>query len=121
MIDVAGGSGIYSITFAQRQPSLRATVFDLPPIIPFTQEIIADHDMQERIAAHPGNYFLDEFAEGNDLVLLSNSLQTEGGATCRMLLGKVFKALVPGGQLVIHGVMPNADRVTPPQAALFPL
>jgi hypothetical protein len=121
MLDVAGGSGIYSITFAQRQPSLRAVVFDLPPIVPLTQEIIADHGMQERVTVHPGNYFLDEFAEGNDLVLLSNSLQTEGGATCRMLLGKVFKALVPGGQLVIHGVMPNADRVTPPQAALFPL
>jgi hypothetical protein len=121
MLDVAGGSGIYSITFAQRQPSLRSVVFDLPPIIPFAQEIIADHGMQERVTACPGNYFLDEFADGNDLVLLSNSLQTEGGTTCRMLLGKVFKALVPGGQLAIHGVMPNPDRVTPSQPALFPL
>jgi 3-hydroxy-5-methyl-1-naphthoate 3-O-methyltransferase len=121
MLDVAGGSGIYSITFAQRQPTLRAVVFDLPPIVPFTQEIIADHGMQERVTAHPGNYFVDEFAGGNDLVLLSNSLQTEGGTTCRMLLGKVFEALAPGGQLVIHGVMPNPDRVSPPQPALFPL
>jgi 3-hydroxy-5-methyl-1-naphthoate 3-O-methyltransferase len=121
MLDVAGGSGIYSITFAQRQPTLRAVVFDLPPIVPFTQEIIAGHGMQERVTLCPGNYFLDEFAGGNDLVLLSNSLQTEGGTTCRMLLGKVFKALAPGGQLVIHGVMPNPDRVTPPQPALFPL
>jgi 3-hydroxy-5-methyl-1-naphthoate 3-O-methyltransferase len=121
MLDVAGGSGIYSITFAQRQPTLRAVVFDLPPILSFAQEIIASHGMQERVTVHPGNYFLDEFAGGNDLVLLSNSLQTEGGTTCRMLLGKVFKALAPGGQLVIHGVMPNQDRVTPPQPALFPL
>jgi hypothetical protein len=36
-----------------------------------------------------------------------------------MLLGKVFNALAPGGQLVIHGVMPDPDRVTPPQPALF--
>jgi hypothetical protein len=53
-------------------------VFDLPPIVPFTQEIIAGHRMQERVTARPGNYFLDELTEGNDLVLLSNSLQTEG-------------------------------------------
>jgi 3-hydroxy-5-methyl-1-naphthoate 3-O-methyltransferase len=119
MLDVAGGSGIYSITFAQRQPTLRATVFDLPPVVPFTQEIIARYGMQERVTAYPGNYFQDDFAGGNDLVLLSNSLQTEGVETCRMLLGKVFKALAPGGQLVIHGVMPNADRITPPQPALF--
>jgi 3-hydroxy-5-methyl-1-naphthoate 3-O-methyltransferase len=121
VLDVAGGSGIYSITFAQRQPTLRATVFDLPPIVPFTQEIIARHELQERVTPCPGNYFHDDFAGGNDLVLLSNSLQTEGVNTCRMLLGKVFKALEPGGQLVIHGVMPNPDRVTPPQPALFQL
>ncbi|MGH8064073.1 MAG: class I SAM-dependent methyltransferase [Candidatus Entotheonellia bacterium] len=121
MLDVAGGSGIYSITFAQRQPTLRATVFDLPPIVPFTQEIIARHGMQERVAPCPGNYFHDDFAGGNDLILLSNALQTEGVNTCRMLLGKVFEALVPGGQVVIHGVMLNPDRVTPPQPALFQL
>jgi hypothetical protein len=121
MLDVAGGSGIYSITFAQRQPTLRAMVFELPPIVPFTQEIIASHGMQKRVTPCPGNYFHDDFAGGNDLVLLSNSLQTEGVKTCRMLLGKVFKALTPAGQLVIHGVMPNPDRVTPPQPALFQL
>jgi hypothetical protein len=121
MLDVAGGSGIYSITFAQRQPTLRATVFDLPPIVAFTQEIIARHGMQERVTPCPGNYFLDDFAGGNDLILLSNALQTEGVNTCRMLLGKVFMALAPGGQLVIHGIMPNPDRVTPPQPALFQL
>jgi 3-hydroxy-5-methyl-1-naphthoate 3-O-methyltransferase len=121
MLDIAGGSGIYSITFAQRQPTLRTTVFDLPPVLPFTQEIIAHHSMQERVTPCPGNYFQDDFTGGNDLVLLSNVLQTEAVGTCRMLLGKVFKALVPGGQLVIHGIMPHPDRVTPPEPALFPL
>jgi 3-hydroxy-5-methyl-1-naphthoate 3-O-methyltransferase len=121
MLDVAGGSGIYSITFAQRQPGLHAVVFDLPPIVPFTQAIIARHGMQERVTASPGNYYHDDFAGGKDLVLLSNALQTEGVSTCRMLLGKVFKALAPGGQLVIHGIMLNPDRVTPPQPALFQL
>jgi 3-hydroxy-5-methyl-1-naphthoate 3-O-methyltransferase len=121
MLDIAGGSGIYSITFAQRQPALRAVVFDLPPVVPFTQEVIARHGMQERVTVCPGNYFHDDFAGGNDLVLLSNTLQTEGVKTCRMLLDKVFKALMPGGQLVIHGMMPNPDRVEPPQPALFQL
>jgi hypothetical protein len=92
------GLGDKSNTIAQRQLRLRATVFDLPPVIPFTQEIIAHHGMQERVTSCPGNYFHDDFAGGNDLVLLSNTLQTEGVDTCRMLLGKVFNTLVPGGQ-----------------------
>jgi len=112
MLDVAGGSGIYSTTFAQRQPTLRATVFDLPTIVRFAQEIIARYGMQERVRVYPGNYLQDDFAGGNDLVLLSNSLQTEGVTTCRMLLGKVFKARAPGGQLVIHIIRPHLRRQT---------
>ena len=87
-----GERGFTRSLFAQRQPMLRATVFDLPPLVPFTQEIIAHYDMQERVTPCPGNYFHDDFAGGNDLVLLSNTPQTEGVDTCRMLLGKVFKA-----------------------------
>jgi hypothetical protein len=86
MLDIAGGSGIYSITFAQRQPTLRATVFDLPLVVPCTQEIIAHHSMQEHVTLCPGNYFQDDFTGGNDLVLLSNVLQTEAVDTGRMLL-----------------------------------
>jgi hypothetical protein len=121
MLDVAGGSGIYSITFAQRQAGLQATVFELPPIVPLTQEIIARHYMQERVSLRPGNYFQDDFGQGYDLALLSHNLQTEGPTTCQMILHKVFTALRPAGQLVIHGVMPNPDRVSPPQPALFQL
>jgi hypothetical protein len=121
MLDVAGGSGIYAIIFAQRQPALRAVVFDLPPIVALTQEIIARHGMAEHVSVRPGNYFHDDFGTGYDLVLLSNTLQTEGPKTCQMVLRKVFEALIPGGQLLIHGIMPNPDRVSPPQAALYQL
>jgi hypothetical protein len=91
--DVAGATGIYSITFAQCQPMLSAVVLDLPPILHFAQEIIACHGMQELVSVQPGNYFHDGFADGYDLVLLSNIMQTVGVKTCQMLLGKVFKAL----------------------------
>ncbi|MBI3325615.1 MAG: hypothetical protein HYZ81_02780 [Nitrospinae bacterium] len=89
MLDVAGGSGIYSIIMAG-QVSVRSC-----------------------------NYYRDDLGSGYDVVLLSNSLQTEGPQTCQMLLRKAFNGLVPGGQLFIHGVMPNSDRVSPPQPALF--
>jgi hypothetical protein len=119
MLDVAGGSGIYAITFAQRQANLHATVFELPPIVPFAQEIIARHGMQAQVSIHPGNYFQDDLGQEYHLVLLSNNLQTEGPESCQMILRKAFAALAPDGQLLIHGVMPHADRVSPPQQALF--
>jgi hypothetical protein len=121
MLDVAGGSGIYAITFAQRQPQLQATVFDLPAIIPFTQTIIARHGMEAQVSTHPGNYVEDDFGGDYDLVLLSNTLQTEGTQTCQRLLRKALGALAPGGQLLVHGIMLDPDRVSPPQPALFQL
>jgi 3-hydroxy-5-methyl-1-naphthoate 3-O-methyltransferase len=118
MLDVAGGSGIYAITFAQRQPALRVIVFDLPPVVAVTREIITRHGMAERVSIHPGDYHHDDFGDGYDIVLLSNVLQTQGPQTCQMLLRKAFSALVPGGQLIVHGAMLNPDRVSPPEPGL---
>jgi cyclopropane fatty-acyl-phospholipid synthase-like methyltransferase len=109
------------MTFAQRQPQLHATVLDLPPIIPFTQTIIAQHGMEAQVSVRPGNYVHDDFGRDYDLILLSNVLQTEAPKICQRLLQKVFEALAPGGQLLVHGVMPHPDRVSPPQPALFQL
>jgi hypothetical protein len=92
-----------------------------PPVVPFTQEIAARHGMQERASVQPGNYVRGDFADGYGLVLLANTLRTEGVKICQTPLGKVFKALSPGRQFVIHGVVPNPDYVTPLQPATFQL
>ena len=89
------GVGFDAITFAQRSPTLRAKGFDLPPTVPLTQEIIAQHGMPKPAMPYSGNYFPVDFAGGNELVLRSKALQTAGVNTCRMRLGKVFKALAP--------------------------
>lgn len=119
LLDVAGGSGVYSIILCRQFPQLKATVFDLPPILQRTRQIIAREGLNHRVTAREGNYFTDDFGAGFDAVLLSNVLQTEGRQTCRMVLHKAFTALNPGGQILIHGIMPNADRVSPVQPVIF--
>lgn len=121
LLDVAGGSGVYSILFCRQFPQLSATVFDLPPILQRTRGIIAREGMADRITAREGNYFTDDFGAGFDAVLLSNMFQTEGRQTCRMVARKTFDALDPGGTIIVHGIMPNLDRVGPVQPALFSL
>jgi hypothetical protein len=37
------------------------------------------------------------------------------------VLKKAFAALDPGGKIVVHGIMPNPDRVGPLQPVLFSL
>jgi hypothetical protein len=90
-------------------------------IVPIIQEIVARQGLQERVSVQRGNYFHGDFADGYNLVLLSNSVQAEGVKTCQVLLGKVFKALRLSGQFASHDLMPNPDRVSPRQPATFPL
>jgi hypothetical protein len=121
LLDVAGGSGVYSIIFCRQFPELKATVFDLPPILQRTRQIIAREGMADRISVREGNYFSDDFGSGLSAILLSNMLQTEGRQTGRMVLKKAFAALNPGGKILVHGIMPNPDRVGPVQPVLFSL
>jgi hypothetical protein len=121
LLDVAGGSGVYSIFFCRQFPQLRATVFDLPPILQRTRGIITREGMAGQVSVREGNYFTDDFGSGFDVVLLSNMLQTEGRQTGHMVLEKIFATLNPGGKIVVHGIMPNPDRVSPLQQVLFSL
>jgi cyclopropane fatty-acyl-phospholipid synthase-like methyltransferase len=119
LLDVAGGSGVYSIIFCRQFPQLRSTVFDLPPILQRTQKIIEREGMADRVSVRVGDYFKDDFGSGLDAILLSNMLQTEGRQTCHMVLKKAFAALNPGGQILVHSIMPNADRTGPLQQTIF--
>jgi cyclopropane fatty-acyl-phospholipid synthase-like methyltransferase len=119
VLDVAGGSGVYSIILCRQFPQLRPVVFDLPPILERTRKIIEREGLTDRVRVQEGNYFNDNFGSGLDAILLSNMLQTEGRQTCRMVLKKAFAALNPGGQILVHGIMPNADRTGPVQQAVF--
>ena len=121
LLDVAGGSGVYSIFFCRQFRQLTATIFELPPILQRAQQIIAREGMSERVRGREGNYFTDDFGSGFDAVLLSNMLQTEGRQTCRMVLRKAFTALNPGGKILINGIMPDADRISPVQPVIFSL
>jgi hypothetical protein len=108
LLDVAGGSGVYSILLCRQFPQLKSVVFDLPPILERTRKIIEREGMTERVSVREGNYFKDGFGSGLDAILLSN-----------MLLKKAFAALNPGGQILVHGIMPNADRIGPVQQSIF--
>ena len=54
-------------------------------------------------------------------MLLTNFLHGFDPATCETLLAKARQALVPGGRAVAVEFVPEEDRVSPPDAALFSL
>jgi hypothetical protein len=78
LFDVGGGPGTYSISLVQRYPGLRAIVFDLPPTIEIAKTIIAEFGVANLITTRAGDYFRDDFDQGNDVILLSNILHSMG-------------------------------------------
>jgi precorrin-6B methylase 2 len=122
MLDVGAGPGTYSILLTQKTPQLHAIVFDLPPVVAISKEIIASYNLSERIATVPGNYLEDRFSADNDVVLMSGMMHREAEKNCRLLLQKAYEALVPGGLIVVSDVMFDSDAKTSPRlAALFAL
>ncbi len=121
LFDAGGGPGTYSIFLVKRYPGLRAIVFDLPQTIEIAREIIADFGVANLVTTRAGDYFKDDFGQGNDAVLLSAILHSMGPERSRGLLQKAYDSLVPGGLVVVHESLISDDGTSPLQAALFSL
>ena len=121
LFDCGGGVGTHSIFLVQRYPGLRATVLDLPETIELAKEVIERLGLTDRITTRAGNYFVDDFGEENDVVLLSSILHSMPPESSRSLLEKVHRSLVRGGWVVVHEILLDPEGTSPTRAALFSL
>jgi SAM-dependent methyltransferase len=121
LLDVGGGSGAYSIAFCRARPDIEATVFDLPSVIPLTQEYVAEADLLSRIHLLAGDYTRDELGHGYDLAFLSAIIHSNDAEANRGLFARCYRALQPGGRIVVQDFIMDEDRAAPPHGALFAL
>ena len=121
VLDVGGGSGLFSLALARAKAGLRATVFDLPDIVPITRRYVAQEGMSERIDTVAGDYNVDDLPAGFDLVLLSAIVHSCSPAENERLLRKCAAALNPGGQVAVQDHLMSDDRTAPPDGAFFAL
>lgn len=125
LLDVGGGSGIYSIALLARFPNLQATVLDREEVLVIAREYAERYGVEDRLHLLPGDMFQDEIPSC-DRILLSNILHDWDVPECRQLVDRCAAALGPEGQLWVHDVFLN-DTLTGPlpialySAALFSL
>lgn len=119
LLDVGGGSGAYSIAFAEASPALSAEILDLPPVLPIAESHVSAAGLAGRVATRAGDLRRDDLGTGFDLVLLSSICHMLGPDENRDLLRRAFAALVPGGRVVVSDFLLAEDRAAPRQAALF--
>ena len=119
LLDVGGGTGIYSIACLQHNPRLRAVVLDRPEVLKVAAEMAQAHGVGERLQCQAADMFRDPLPSGADAILLSNILHDWDVADCAALVNKCAGALARGGRLFIHDVFLNDDLDGPLPIALY--
>jgi ubiquinone/menaquinone biosynthesis C-methylase UbiE len=120
LLDVGGGNGAFAIELCRHCPGLAATVLDLDFVCADTAIKIAETGLADRVGVHPGDFFADpELPGGHDVILLSMILHDWDEPRNSDLLAKCYRALPPGGRLVISELLVDDDKAGPLDAALM--
>ncbi len=118
LLDLGGGTGIYSIAWLQRHPALSATVLDRPEVLRIAAEFGESFGVADRLQLQAGDMFADPLPK-SDVILLSNILHDWDVPTCRELIARCAAALHPGGRLIVHDVLLADDLSGPLAIALY--
>jgi ubiquinone/menaquinone biosynthesis C-methylase UbiE len=122
ILDVAAGSGAWSLPFAQASPKARVTVVDFPAVTAITREYAARYAVGDRYNYLEGNLReLDFGRDKYDLAIFGHIIHSEGAEWGQKLIRKTAAALKDKGQLLIAEFIPNDDRTGPVRAMLFGL
>jgi ubiquinone/menaquinone biosynthesis C-methylase UbiE len=119
LLDVGGGSGSYTLAMLSAVPEMRATLFDLPPVIEMARDRVQAAGMLDRVELVAGDFYKDELPPGHDLALLSAIIHQSSYEQNEVLYAKIYRALNSGGRIVVRDHVMSADRTRPLEGALF--
>lgn len=119
LIDIGGGSGSYTIAFLTANPQMAATLFDLPFVVELARERLGQAGLLDRVELVGGDFSTDELPAGHDLAFLSAVAHQNSPEQTVELYSKAFRALQPGGRLVIRDHIMSEDHTSPRSGAVF--
>ena len=122
ILDVAAGSGVWSIAFAEEFKGSKITALDFPEILKITREYINRHNLSNRYKYIQGDLRQADFgSQRYDLVILGHICHSEGKIYTQQLLKKSFRALRRGGVLLLAEFLLNNDKTGPLVPLFFAL
>ena len=121
LLDIGGASGTYTMAFLRRNPQMRAVLFDFAPVLTLAKQRLASEGFLERVELAAGDFYTDELPGGCDLALLSAIIHQNSPAQNVALYEKIYRALVPGGVVLIRDHIMDETRTQPPTGAMFAL
>ncbi|MDR3619288.1 MAG: methyltransferase [Paludisphaera borealis] len=119
VLDVGAGSGVWSVSLAEKSPRVRATAVDWPAVLKVTRRIAERHGVADRFTFSPGDFSVADFGTGHQYATIGHILHSEGPTRSQALLKKVFDALAHGGKVVITEWLVDEARTGPLPSLIF--
>ena len=119
LLDVGGGSGCFSIAFAQQFPSIRCTVLELPAVCDVARRYIEEGGVSDRVDTIGIDMFREPWPRGYDGIFFSNIFHDWDVETNQLLARRAYEALEPGGRILIHEMLLAEDGSGPVTTASF--
>ncbi len=122
VLDVACGSGVWSIAIAEACPQSHVTANDFPALLERLPAYLEPHGLTDRYSFLAGDLKAVDFGEEQfHAAILGNIVHSEGEAGSRKLLQQLHRAMKPGGHVVIVDMVPNDERSAPVYPLAFAL
>ena len=110
LCDVGGATGLLCIEAAKKNPHLKCTTFDLPPVEPIARKHIEEAGLNSRVATAAGDFFKDPLPKA-DVITMGMILHDWNLEKKMHLIRLAYDALPPGGALVaIEALIDDARR-----------
>jgi demethylspheroidene O-methyltransferase len=114
LLDVGGGQGRFLGAVAAQVPHLKLMLFDLPGVVPVARHAFAAAGLADRTTVYGGDFTQDALPTGADIASLVRVIYDHPDERALIILRAVFKALPPGGTLLLAEPMagaPGAPRM----------
>jgi demethylspheroidene O-methyltransferase len=101
LLDVGGGEGSFLAAVAQRYPSIKLQLFDLPAVVEGAAARLERVGCRDRVELHGGNFHADPLPSGAEVISLVRVLLDHDDQSVLALLRKIRKTLSSRGVLLV--------------------
>ena len=120
ILDVGGGSGIYSAIWLGINPAARSTQLDWGPVNAIARRMVGERGVADRFSCIDGDLHSTDFGTAAyDIGIYSHIAHQEGPDDNVAVFAKFRRALKPGGTLVVSDFVVDDDRSGPPFPLVF--
>ncbi|QNI35079.1 methyltransferase [Alloacidobacterium dinghuense] len=107
--DVGTAQGDLAVQIALANPHLKGIGFDLAQVGPTFEEYAEANGVHDRLTFQPGDFFTEVLPKV-DVITMGHILHDWDLEEKKMLIGKAYDALNPGGALVVYDAIIDDDR-----------